>query len=80
VLTYTDYATVWGAFLKQSGREFYAAQKLNAELTHLISIRYRTDVNPRWQLKFGARTLEILSAINVNEANEELQIACKEVV
>lgn len=72
--------TVWAEVKNQSGREFYTAQKINAELTHLISIRYRTDVRPTWRLKLGNRYLDILSAINVNEANRELLISCKEVV
>ena len=38
------YATVWARKLDIRGREFFAAQQVNAELTTRFHIRHRTDV------------------------------------
>lgn len=44
VVTYTTYATVWAGKRDLRGREFFAAQQVNADLTTIWQIRYRTDV------------------------------------
>lgn len=38
------YATVWASKRDVRGREFFAAQQMNAELTTVWQIRYRADV------------------------------------
>ncbi|KKL17335.1 hypothetical protein LCGC14_2486610 [marine sediment metagenome] len=77
-VTWSDLVTVWGAVLPQSGREFYRAMQVNAEVTHLVSIRYRSDVDETNRLVVGGRTLDITSVVNVDEADEELLITCVE--
>jgi SPP1 family predicted phage head-tail adaptor len=80
-ITWSDISTraeVWAAVLPQSGREFYRAQQTHPQLTHLISIRYRSDVTEANRLILGTRELEIASVQNVDEANRELLIVCVE--
>ena len=36
--TWTDFATVWAAVITTGGREFYAAQKLNAETSAVFKV------------------------------------------
>lgn len=79
------YATVWAAVdtssgREFSGREFFAAQQLNAEVTHRIRIRYRDGITPKDRVNFGGRIFRIETVINVQELKRELQLLCVEVV
>lgn len=42
---WTDLAEVWGSIEPVSGREYFAAQQVNAEVTTRIVIRHLTGVN-----------------------------------
>lgn len=44
VESFTTYATVWTGKRDVRGREFFAAQQVNAEVSTSFQIRYRTDV------------------------------------
>lgn len=78
--TWADVKTVWAAIKTTGSREFYAAQKQNAEITAVFKIRYGTVVDTQMRIRYGSRIFEILGTNNVNEANIELQISAKEVV
>ncbi len=43
--TWTDLARVWASIEPVSGREYFAAQQVSAEITARITIRYRSGVN-----------------------------------
>ena len=80
VITWTDAATVWAKITPLRGKEFFAAQQINAESTIKISIRYRSNINTTMRLKYGSRYFYILEMHNVDERSEELLFYCKEVV
>jgi SPP1 family predicted phage head-tail adaptor len=42
--SYAYYATVWAGKRDMRGREFFAAQQVNSDITTIWQIRYRTDV------------------------------------
>lgn len=44
VVTYVAYAELWMERRDIGGREFFAAQQVNAEVTSRFRIRFRTDV------------------------------------
>ena len=77
-VTWINVVTVSAEVLPQSGREFYRAQQVVAELTHVLSIRYRSGVNETLRLKLGSRILNIVAAVNVDEAGRELLLHCVE--
>lgn len=52
-------ATVWAAYRDLSGREFFAARQVQAELTGEFKIRYRKDIKPHYKIKWGERIFEI---------------------
>lgn len=79
--------TAWENFLSFraaispiSGREFYAAEQLQSEVTHKVRCRYRDGLHTEHRLKFGRRTFQILSVIDWEERHESLLIMCKELV
>ncbi len=62
-----------------SGREFFAAETVNSEVTHKINMRYIPGITPDMRIKFGVRIFELSSPpINFQEKNTMLQILCKE--
>ena len=78
VTTYSDVATVWAAIEWGSGRRYTQASQLDSEVQGIIRIRYRSDIQPFWRIKYGARCITILSISNIYEKDQELQISCKE--
>lgn len=83
-VTWTNVVTVWAEILEQSGREFYRAQQVNAAVTHIFRIRYRSGLDETLRLALGdpraqpARVLKIASVVNVDEADEEMLLVCIE--
>lgn len=73
-LNYTTAAHVWAAVEPLRGNEYMESQKLRAELTYRIRIRYYPGVTTEWRVKFGDRLFNIQSVINVEEHNREMQL------
>jgi SPP1 family predicted phage head-tail adaptor len=63
-----------------SGREFYAAQEVQSEMTHKIQTRYIKGISSDMRILFDGRVFNIISPpINWQEKNRELQFNCKEI-
>ena len=52
-------ATVWAAVDPVSGREYYAAEQAQSEVTHKVRLRYRAGVTPGMRVLLGQRRLHI---------------------
>ena len=79
VESWVDIATIWADFLPKRSKEFYAEQQVNAELTAVISIRYRSDFGERDRVIYVGRTYEVIGQpINIEMRNRELQISVRE--
>lgn len=78
IIVYSDVVTVWAQVIMSGGREFYAAQKLNAETSAVFRIRRRSGMNTRMRIKWGNRYFDILSIAEPDKS--ELLISGKEVV
>ncbi|WP_066316958.1 phage head closure protein [Bacillus sp. FJAT-29814] len=63
-----------------SGKEFFAAETINSEVTHKVNLRYLSGITPDMRIKFGERFFSIISVINFQEKNIELQLLCKELI
>jgi SPP1 family predicted phage head-tail adaptor len=77
--TWADTVTVYAQIITTGGREFYAAQKTNAETAAVFKIRYRA-VTTQQRIKYGNRIFQILSIADPEEKHSELLISAKEVV
>jgi len=77
---WVDEATVWGSVEPLRGRELVEAGREAAEVTTRIVIRYRTDVGPECRVVWGTRVYDVLSAINVEERDRQLELICREVL
>lgn len=80
VTTWKNVATVWADVRPLSGREYFSAQQVQSEVTTQIWLRYLDGIMPTMRVKFGKRTLEIVSVLNMQERNVSLQLMCKEVI
>lgn len=76
---WADIATVWAAIEPLSGREFFAAQQVNSEVTTKIRIRYRDGIKAYMRIKYGERIFDIQSVIDPKEQHKELVLMCREV-
>lgn len=79
-VTWGDTATVWAAIDPKSALERFEAEQLNAKVSHVITIRYRSGVTSAMRVKYGSRTFNILAPVNPLEKNEELRLECEELI
>ena len=70
--------TVWAAIEPVSGREFWAQQQVQSEVTVKIRIRYRSDVSVGMKGECAGRTYLIQNIIDPLEAHRELLLMCSE--
>lgn len=63
-----------------SGKDFIAAMKEQAEITHKVTIRYNPLVKSSMRVKFGARLFRILHVIDTWEQHREMVLMCKELI
>ncbi len=80
VISWTDVATVYAFVQPLQGREFFESQRINAEITAKITIRFRAGIRPFDRIKYGDRLFDIQSVINPDERRRELQLMVKEVI
>lgn len=71
-------ATVWAAIEPLRGREFFAAQAVNAEVTTRIRIRWREGIDRKMIVQYKGVTFEVLYTIRPDYGRAELQLMCKE--
>lgn len=75
--TLTDLATVW-AEKRTTGRELWRAQQVNAEVSAVYVIRYRSDVSPDMRIYDTEDGLDYdILAINEIGRREGLEIHAK---
>jgi SPP1 family predicted phage head-tail adaptor len=79
---YTDMLQTWGSLEPLTGREQFAAEAVQAELTHRIRIRYQAVYKPtprdRMVIPTENRTFNVHSVANVEEKNFEYEIVASE--
>lgn len=59
----TDVATIWARIETPSSNEDLLAGKVQASTTHVVTIRYRSDVTAAHRLKWGTKYLYIDSVV-----------------
>lgn len=72
--------TVWANINPISGREFFAAESVNSEITHKVRLRYREDIKPDMRVSYKGRIFRVESVINEFEKDKLLQLMCKELI
>lgn len=75
---WNDIATVWAKVEPLKGREYFYAHQIKAEVSHRVTIRYRTGLTVEMRIKFGIRYLKMESIIDLKELHEFMEIFCNE--
>ena len=83
VTTWTDAFTTRAAIEPLSARELFAAQAVQSEVSHRITVRYRSELaNPAlvgaMRVLYGTRVFNIQGAININERHGIVEISASE--
>lgn len=80
--TWATYTTCWACIEPLSGREFFSAQQVNAELTSKITVGYDSKtsvVTQKMRITYNGRTFRIVAPpINIEERNREILLMCSE--
>lgn len=76
VNTWADVATVWAKIQPASGREMLTSGALMSEVTHTITIRYRTGVTTAMRALYGSTILDIKAVVDVEMAHVALELSC----
>jgi len=75
---WTNVTTRWASIEPISGREYFSAQQVNAEVTHRVRIRYLAGMESTMRLLYGARVFQIKVIMNAEERKKALEILCTE--
>ena len=78
VRTWSLVATLWASVNALTGREAFNAKQVLAEVTHRVTIRYRTGLTPKMRVKFDGRYFDILSVLDAKETKVWLELMCVE--
>ena len=71
-------ATVWAAIEPISGREFWAQQQVQSEISARIRIRYRADVTAGMKVQYAGKKYHIKNVIDKEEEHRELHLMVSE--
>jgi SPP1 family predicted phage head-tail adaptor len=80
VPTWSDVGEVWAAIEPLRGREFLEAQRVGADVTTRIRIRYRSGIVPEMRVVWGDHIYDIEAVIPIEERGREIHLMCKELV
>ncbi len=78
IRTWEPFATVWASIEPLAGKEYFAAEREQSDISHRIRMRFIGGITPRMRVSFESRIFEIESALNVSERNRELILMCRE--
>lgn len=78
ITTWSRVAEVWASVEPLSGREFFAAEHQQSEISHRVVMRYRGGITATMRVVHEDRELYIQSVINVRERGREMQLMCRE--
>ena|ERR1043166_7876409 len=80
VPTWSTFATVFASIEPLSGRELFTAQQRVADVTHVVRLPYQPGVLPKMRLNYNGRLFNILTVLNLQEANRKLELLAREIV
>jgi SPP1 family predicted phage head-tail adaptor len=84
--TWTTFATVFGSIEPKSGQERFFGDQLQEPITHIIRLRYRSDLTFKNRLQYtyrnkdetNTRTFNIRRIISVDSRDKYLECLCVE--
>jgi SPP1 family predicted phage head-tail adaptor len=77
-ITWATYAEIRSFIKPISGNERLFSQRLEANTTHRIFIRYRGDLTTTDRINYNGRLMQIRALINLEEMNKFIEIYAEE--
>lgn len=77
IATWTPLCTVWAAVEPLSGREYFAASMMVAEVTTRIRLRYRPGLTVTDRVNHEGKLYNITSLIDYKSGHRELVLMCR---
>lgn len=68
----------WAAIEPLRGRERFDAQQVNPTVSHKVTIRFLSTVEPAMRVLFGTRKLQIDAVVDPQERGEMMELYCTE--
>jgi SPP1 family predicted phage head-tail adaptor len=79
VTSWSNLGTVWASIEPLKGRESMVASQLQAPQDHRICIRYHpalSSMDATWRAEYNGLVYNIVTPVNVNLANREIELMC----
>lgn len=78
IQTWTTFASPKAGIFPISGKQYLAAEVVESEITHQVHLRYIPGITDNMRIQYGTRTFIIITMVNFQEMNKEIQLLCKE--
>ena len=78
ITVWSTFASPWAKIKPTSGYESRQAGKVQASITHKVTIRYLFGVLPKMRILFGTRIFDIHAVLNTEERNVSMVLMCEE--
>lgn len=78
--TWTTFTMAYANIKPLVGKDFLAAKQIVDEVSHDVTIRYRTGIKPKMRILYLDRYFEISAVIDWEERRKWLFLKCKEVI
>ena len=82
VITWVEQDEVWADArpLPLLGREYFAAQQVEAEADMEFHLRYRDDLDATWRVEWRTKQFDIVAPpVDVNSKKQTTQLFCRSV-
>jgi len=76
IRTWEEVSREWVDIESISGKEFMAAQALQAQTIYKITLRYRDDLVSSWRIRQGVKLYEI-TAVLPDSRRRRIELRCK---
>jgi SPP1 family predicted phage head-tail adaptor len=75
-LVWSTFATVWAEKREMRGREFFAADARQDELTAVFVIRYFPGILPKMRVSFNGKVYDIKGVTDPDDRTREINLLC----
>lgn len=76
--TWTTFATDWGNLQAKAGLEAFEGMRLEAQVTHILTMRWRGDVTTAHRVLWRGRAMQIRAVLNIEERDRMLELHLQE--
>jgi SPP1 family predicted phage head-tail adaptor len=76
--TWSDVCTTWASIEPAAGRELLMGQAMQSEITHRVTIRWRTGVTSAMRVLYQGTPYNVHAVIDVEMRHHALELLCSQ--